>query len=155
LRETGADPACLGIEVTEGIAISDMAHASSVLRAIRALGIEIALDDFGTGYSSLGCLRSLPIDLVKVDRSFVHDVTSAPQDVSVTRAIITSATAAITVRIIARAYQRPRRRALWFTLRNPPEWLRDNWPWRSEVDGGQGGAHLADRVAAALGVTQA
>jgi diguanylate cyclase (GGDEF)-like protein/PAS domain S-box-containing protein len=91
LRETGADPGSLGLELTEGLAISDMAHASAVLRALRALGIEIALDDFGTGYSSLGSLRNLPIDLVKVDRSFVQDVTSAAHDVSVTRAIITMA----------------------------------------------------------------
>lgn len=91
LRDTGAEPGWLGIELNEGLAISDMAHASQVLRAIQALGIEIALDDFGTGYSSLGCLRSLPIDLVKVDRSFVNDVTSAAHDVSVTRAIITMA----------------------------------------------------------------
>ncbi|HWH81348.1 MAG TPA: EAL domain-containing protein [Burkholderiaceae bacterium] len=91
LVETGADPACLGIELTEGTAMSDAAHASSVLRDIRALGIEISLDDFGTGFSSLSCLRSLPIDVVKVDRSFVHDVTAAPEDVSVTRAIITMA----------------------------------------------------------------
>ena len=91
LMETGADPACLGIELTEGTAMSDVAHASAVLRDIRALGIEISLDDFGTGFSSLSCLRSLPIDVVKVDRSFVHDVTAAPEDVSVTRAIITMA----------------------------------------------------------------
>jgi sensor c-di-GMP phosphodiesterase-like protein len=91
LRATGANPAGLGLELTEGLAIADMTHASAVLRALRSLGIEIALDDFGTGYSSLGALRSLPIDLVKVDRSFVQDVTSAAHDVSVTRAIITMA----------------------------------------------------------------
>ena len=91
LVETGADPACLGIELTESIVMSDSAHASALLREIRALGIEISLDDFGTGFSSLSCLRSLPIDVVKVDRSFVHDVTAAPEDVSVTRAIITMA----------------------------------------------------------------
>ncbi|WP_164885203.1 EAL domain-containing protein [Rubrivivax rivuli] len=91
LRATGADPSGLGLELTEGLAIADMSHASAVLRALRAQGIEIALDDFGTGYSSLGALRSLPLDLVKVDRSFVQDVTSAAHDVSVTRAIITMA----------------------------------------------------------------
>lgn len=89
--ETHADPAQLGVEVTEGTVMADVAHAAAVLREIKALGIEIALDDFGTGYSSLSCLRSLPIDVVKVDRSFVHDVTAAPEDVSVTRAIITMA----------------------------------------------------------------
>jgi len=91
LVETGADPGCLGIELTEGTAMSDVTHAAAVLRDIRALGIAISLDDFGTGFSSLSCLRSLPIDVVKIDRSFVHDVTAAPEDVSVTRAIITMA----------------------------------------------------------------
>jgi len=91
LVETGADPGCLGIELTEGTAMADVTHAAAVLRDIRALGIEVSLDDFGTGFSSLSCLRSMPIDVVKVDRSFVHDVTAAPADVSVTRAIITMA----------------------------------------------------------------
>lgn len=89
LLETGVDPSLLGVEVTEGTVMTDVAHAAKVLREIKALGIEVSLDDFGTGFSSLSCLRSLPIDVVKVDRSFVHDVTAAPEDVSVTRAIIT------------------------------------------------------------------
>jgi diguanylate cyclase (GGDEF)-like protein/PAS domain S-box-containing protein len=91
LLETGVDPALLSIEVTEGTLMADVAHAAAVLREVKALGVEVALDDFGTGYSSLSCLRSLPIDVVKIDRSFVHDVTAAPEDVSVTRAIITMA----------------------------------------------------------------
>ena len=91
LLDSGADPMRLCIEVTEGAVMADVAHAAATLREIRALGIEVALDDFGTGYSSLSCLRSLPLDVVKVDRSFVHDVTAAPEDVSVTRAIITMA----------------------------------------------------------------
>ncbi|WP_298234488.1 EAL domain-containing protein [uncultured Azohydromonas sp.] len=91
LLETGADPALLGVEITESSVMVDVAHAAAVLREIKALGVEVALDDFGTGYSSLSCLRSLPIDVVKIDRSFVHDVTAAPADVSVTRAIITMA----------------------------------------------------------------
>ena len=91
LLETGVDPSALGVEVTEGTVMADAAHAAAVLREIRALGIEVSLDAFGTGFSSLSCLRSLPIDVVKVDRSFVHDVTAAPEDVSVTRAVITMA----------------------------------------------------------------
>ena len=88
LLETGADPACLGIELTESMVMADVERASTVLRAIKAIGVEISLDDFGTGFSSLSCLCRLPIDVVKVDRSFVHDVTAPAQDVSVTRAII-------------------------------------------------------------------
>lgn len=91
LLENGVDPSLLGIEITESTAMADVAHAAAVLGDIKATGVEVSLDDFGTGFSSLSCLRSLPIDVVKVDRSFVHDVTAAPEDVSVTRAIITMA----------------------------------------------------------------
>jgi diguanylate cyclase (GGDEF)-like protein/PAS domain S-box-containing protein len=91
LLSNGVEPSLLGIEITEGTVMADVAHAAAVLSDIRAMGIEVSLDDFGTGYSSLSCLCSLPIDVVKIDRSFVHDVTAAPEDVSVTRAIITMA----------------------------------------------------------------
>jgi PAS domain S-box-containing protein/diguanylate cyclase (GGDEF)-like protein len=91
LVATGAEPSCLGFEVTEGTLMADVAHASAVLREIKSLGVEISLDDFGTGFSSLSSLSSLPIDVVKVDRSFVHDVTGSSKDVSVTRAVISMA----------------------------------------------------------------
>jgi PAS domain S-box-containing protein/diguanylate cyclase (GGDEF)-like protein len=91
LVATGAEPSCLGFEVTEGTLMADVAHASAVLREIKSLGVEISLDDFGTGFSSLSSLSSLPIDIVKVDRSFVHDVTGSSKDVSVTRAVISMA----------------------------------------------------------------
>lgn len=91
LREAGAEPAWLAVEVSERNAVADLARAAAVLRALKGLGVEVALDNFGSGESSIGCLRSLPLDLVKIDRSFVHDVTGAPGDVSVTRAIITMA----------------------------------------------------------------
>ena len=91
LLETGADPSLLGVEITESTLISDVTNAARCLNALRALGVEIALDDFGTGYSNLNTLRSLPIDVIKIDRSYVHDVTAPPADVSVTRAVITMA----------------------------------------------------------------
>jgi diguanylate cyclase (GGDEF)-like protein len=91
LLKYGVGPSLLGIEITEGTAMADVAHAAAVLSEIKAMGVEVSLDDFGTGYSSLSCLCSLPIDVVKIDRTFVHDVTAAPEDVSVTRAIITMA----------------------------------------------------------------
>ncbi|HSW04475.1 EAL domain-containing protein [Aquabacterium sp.] len=91
LVASGADPSCLGLEVTEGTLMADVVHAAAVLRDIKSLGVEISLDDFGTGFSSLSTLSSLPIDVVKVDRSFVHDVTGSSKDVSVTRAIISMA----------------------------------------------------------------
>lgn len=88
LLQTGADPDCLGIELTESMVMTDVEGVAATLRAIKAIGVQISLDDFGTGFSSLSCLSRLPIDVVKVDRSFVHDVTAGTHDVSVTRAII-------------------------------------------------------------------
>lgn len=84
-------PERLGVEVTESMLMHDVGAVSQTLRRIQALGVEIALDDFGTGYSSLAYLRQLPIDVVKVDRSFVHDVTADTGDVSITRAVISMA----------------------------------------------------------------
>jgi diguanylate cyclase (GGDEF)-like protein/PAS domain S-box-containing protein len=91
LLETGLDPHYLSLEITESGLMGESARVARVLGELKALGVEIALDGFGTGYSSLSYLRQLPIDVVKVDRSFVHDVTAPPQDVSITRAVITMA----------------------------------------------------------------
>jgi EAL domain-containing protein (putative c-di-GMP-specific phosphodiesterase class I)/CheY-like chemotaxis protein/GGDEF domain-containing protein len=91
LIETGADPNCLAIELTETSLMADVERARTALRELKALGVEISLDDFGTGSSSLGVLQRLPIDVVNIDRSFVHDVTASPESVSMTRAIITMA----------------------------------------------------------------
>ena len=74
LRETGLDPQCLELEITEGVFINDFSRAVSVLRRLKSLGVQIALDDFGTGYSCLGTLRSFPFDKIKIDRSFINDV---------------------------------------------------------------------------------
>jgi diguanylate cyclase (GGDEF)-like protein/PAS domain S-box-containing protein len=91
LMETGLDPHCLAIEVNESMLMDNMDHAARVLKELRSIGIEIALDDFGVGYSSLSSLRCLPIDVIKIDRSLVPDVTAATQEVSITRAIINMA----------------------------------------------------------------
>lgn len=74
LRRTAMDPAALVLEVTEAIVISDGERAMTVLADLRELGIRIALDDFGTGYSSLSYLRNFPIDILKIDRSFVTGI---------------------------------------------------------------------------------
>jgi diguanylate cyclase (GGDEF)-like protein/PAS domain S-box-containing protein len=91
LAETGLDPRLFGVEVTESMLITNFDQAVQHLCALRALGVEVALDDFGTGYSSLSYLRRLPVDVVKIDRSLVPDVTAPAEDVSITRAIITMA----------------------------------------------------------------
>jgi len=91
LLECGADAGQLGVEVTESMLSDDTEKAARALGALRAIGMEISLDDFGTGYSNLSTLRALPIDVIKIDRSYVHDVTAAPAEVSMTRAVITMA----------------------------------------------------------------
>ncbi len=76
IEETGINPRNLTLEVTESLAINDMSKMKEVLAAIRELGCRIALDDFGTGYSSLNHIRELPIDVIKVDQSFIRELAS-------------------------------------------------------------------------------
>ncbi|MFN7979687.1 MAG: EAL domain-containing protein, partial [Vicinamibacterales bacterium] len=76
LREAGCPASALRLEITEGVAIKDAARARMVLADLRRLGVRISLDDFGTGYSSLSYLQSLPLDVLKVDRSFVTGIGS-------------------------------------------------------------------------------
>ena len=88
LAETGFDPHCLELELTETFLMQDSKSTSLVLDAIKALGVQLALDDFGTGYSSLSYMRRFPIDTLKVDRSFVRDLTLHATDASVVSAVI-------------------------------------------------------------------
>jgi len=74
LARSGVEPNRLCLEVTESAVVSDLELASATLAQLRALGVRIALDDFGTGYSSLSYLRRLPVDVLKIDKSFVDDV---------------------------------------------------------------------------------
>lgn len=74
LKETGVRPHNLTLEVTESLAINDMARMKEILNNIKKLGVRIALDDFGTGYSSLNHIREIPFDVIKVDQSFVKDL---------------------------------------------------------------------------------
>jgi len=88
LADTGFDPKCLELELTETFLMQDSNSTSIVLGAIKALGVQLALDDFGTGYSSLSYMRRFPIDTLKVDRSFVRDLTMDASDASVVSAVI-------------------------------------------------------------------
>lgn len=74
LKRTGVNPHNLTLEVTESLAINDMERMKGIMRSIRQLGVRIALDDFGTGYSSLNHIREIPLDVIKVDQSFVRDL---------------------------------------------------------------------------------
>jgi EAL domain-containing protein (putative c-di-GMP-specific phosphodiesterase class I) len=88
LDETRLPPHFLELELTESILLRDPQGAVSVLQSLREIGVKIALDDFGTGYSSLSYLRRLPIDAIKIDQSFVHEISEAPDGSSIVRAII-------------------------------------------------------------------
>jgi diguanylate cyclase (GGDEF)-like protein/PAS domain S-box-containing protein len=74
LQETGLPPACLDIELTEGLFMHDVAQAVELLHKLKALGLALSIDDFGTGYSSFSYLRHFPIDVLKIDRSFISDI---------------------------------------------------------------------------------
>jgi diguanylate cyclase (GGDEF)-like protein/PAS domain S-box-containing protein len=88
LAETGIDPGLVEIEVTEGVIIEGAGEAREALFQLAALGVEIAIDDFGTGYSGLAYLKRLPIDTVKIDQSFVRDLTVDPDDAAIVTAIV-------------------------------------------------------------------
>jgi diguanylate cyclase len=88
LKQYGVPPSMLEIEVTESVLMSDPARAMQVLMRLHDLGIKIAVDDFGTGYSSLAYLKRLPVDEIKIDKSFVLDMISNPEDAVIVRSII-------------------------------------------------------------------
>lgn len=88
LRDTGLDPRRLELELTESILISDVASAIAFLKELKELRVRIAIDDFGTGYSSLNYLRHFPIDTLKIDQSFVRDITTLAGDATIVSAII-------------------------------------------------------------------
>jgi EAL domain-containing protein (putative c-di-GMP-specific phosphodiesterase class I) len=91
LRETGLDPAFLQLEITEGAAMDDAEFTISTLRNLREIGVQIAIDDFGTGHSSLAYLKRFPIDVVKIDRSFVRNLTIDATDAAIATTVIAMA----------------------------------------------------------------
>jgi len=91
LESSGLPPELLELEVTEGVLLSGIDKAISMLRSLRALGVQVAIDDFGTGFSSLNYLRRLPITKVKLDRSFIIDVTTDRGSAAIVQGVITMA----------------------------------------------------------------
>ncbi|ROM52179.1 diguanylate phosphodiesterase [Pseudomonas poae] len=91
LKDTDLPPACLELELTESILMREVNEAMQILASLKNLGLSIAVDDFGTGYSSLNYLKQFPIDVLKIDRTFVDGLPSGEQDAQIARAIIAMA----------------------------------------------------------------
>jgi len=88
LKETQMDPRWLELEITETIAMQNADYTIVVLRELKGMGIQISMDDFGTGYSSLSYLKKFPIDTLKIDQSFVRDMTTDASDAAIAKAVI-------------------------------------------------------------------
>ena len=88
IADTGLDPACLGLEVTESIAMKNADFTIAALNEFKKMKIHLSLDDFGTGYSSLSYLKRFPLETLKIDRSFVRDITTDPNDAAIVNAVV-------------------------------------------------------------------
>jgi len=91
LRETQVDPTAIKLEITESVAMDDAERTIRVIHGLKNLGVRLSIDDFGTGYSSLSYLRRFPMDTLKIDRSFVRNLASNPENLEIVRTIVSLA----------------------------------------------------------------
>ena len=88
IKEQRVNPSLLKLELTESVVLENVADVVAKMHALKALGVKLSMDDFGTGYSSLSCLKQLPFDQIKIDRSFVRDIVTDPDDAVMVQTII-------------------------------------------------------------------
>ena len=91
IQKTGINPANLNLELTESVVMEDAESNINALRDLKAMGLSIAVDDFGTGYSSLSYLKRFPIDILKIDKSFIRDISFNSDDEAIASSIIAMA----------------------------------------------------------------
>jgi PAS domain S-box-containing protein/diguanylate cyclase (GGDEF)-like protein len=111
LAETGLEPRLLELELTESASMEDPEKTFEILRRLKDMGVALAIDDFGTGYSNLNYLKRFPVDKLKLDQSFVKDLTSDPDDLSIARAVIAMAHG-LRLTVIAEGVETPGQLAL-------------------------------------------
>lgn len=141
LKSTGLEARYLVLEITESAAMADMDHTLEVLQQLSELGISIAMDDFGTGYSSLSYLNKFPIQQLKIDQSFVHDVPGNADDAAIVRAVVTMAHA-LNMKVVAEGVETVEQlgflrevgcdavQGFYFKMPQPAEvWTRDVLDW--------------------------
>lgn len=115
LREYALPPSCLQLEITESLLVQDLDKARRILNRISEAGVAIAIDDFGTGYSSLSGLRALPIDILKIDRSFVRDLGKSAGETALVAAVVNMARA-LALRVVAEGVETPEQLAILRSL---------------------------------------
>jgi len=118
LARSGLDPTLLTLELTESILIDDALTVEPLLRELRALGVSVALDDFGTGYSSLTYLRAFPINIVKIDQSFIRAIGTEQEDTAIVAAVIALGTN-LGLNVIAEGIETEQQRTALRQLRCP------------------------------------